>query len=327
MEHGKKRPVQHVIGERGVEIVKKCFPKEWVVREYTPDYGIDLSVELFSPCENSFITNGEHIFFQVKATTELQQRRMTVSERKNVELEYKKGKEMAGEIGVISFSLDTALLMLVEAMGSAVPVVLTVVDIEKEEVFFVCLNDYIEKVLVPEEPDYGEKKEKTIYIPVRNRLDKHEGIEIIKWYAKRPKLYALFNKINYQAKELEYCGQFEIVHRIKHFLYLLNRSDAWSARTYFPLMDYLKTEMDYYFEHGTTQGTERTLKSLVEEGVDIDEEEYEATYCVGKVSLRESTLVQELHLLWDRLASMGDVFEDVIKEYFLPTMLNVLFYD
>ena len=93
MEHGKKRPVQHVIGERGVDIVKKCFPKEWVVREYTPDYGIDLSVELFSPYENSFITNGEHIFFQVKATTELQRQRIGISERRNVELEYRKGEE------------------------------------------------------------------------------------------------------------------------------------------------------------------------------------------------------------------------------------------
>ena len=66
MSEGKKRSLTHIKGESGVNILKKYFPEEWVVREYTPDYGIDLSVELFVPFDTEFITAGEHVFFQVK---------------------------------------------------------------------------------------------------------------------------------------------------------------------------------------------------------------------------------------------------------------------
>ncbi len=64
MGEGKKRTLQHIKGENGVDILKKFFPEEWVIREYIPDYGIDLSVELFTPYDTGFITSGEHIFFQ-----------------------------------------------------------------------------------------------------------------------------------------------------------------------------------------------------------------------------------------------------------------------
>ncbi|MGA9762396.1 MAG: DUF4365 domain-containing protein [Gaiellaceae bacterium] len=43
-----QRPEQHVIGDRAITIVKKSLPREWIVREERPDYGIDLEVELAS---------------------------------------------------------------------------------------------------------------------------------------------------------------------------------------------------------------------------------------------------------------------------------------
>ena len=46
---GKKRPIAHIKGETGVQVLKRQLPAEWVPREYVPDYGIDLSVELESP--------------------------------------------------------------------------------------------------------------------------------------------------------------------------------------------------------------------------------------------------------------------------------------
>ena len=36
--------MSHIKGEQAVNLLKKYFPDSWVVREYTPDYGIDLSV-------------------------------------------------------------------------------------------------------------------------------------------------------------------------------------------------------------------------------------------------------------------------------------------
>ena len=48
MVEGKIRTSQHITGDRAVKIIKdRILPPEWVVREMTPDYGIDLDVELF----------------------------------------------------------------------------------------------------------------------------------------------------------------------------------------------------------------------------------------------------------------------------------------
>ena len=59
-----------------VKIINKCIkfiqneilPETWVSREITPDYGIDLDVELFDYENDRCITLGEHIFLQVKGT-------------------------------------------------------------------------------------------------------------------------------------------------------------------------------------------------------------------------------------------------------------------
>lgn len=48
MQIGKRRSEAHVIGDYAIDILKQHLPKEWVVREYHPDYGIDLSIELLS---------------------------------------------------------------------------------------------------------------------------------------------------------------------------------------------------------------------------------------------------------------------------------------
>lgn len=41
-----KRSVQHVVGEQAVQAVRTALPAEWVVREQSGDYGVDLEVEL-----------------------------------------------------------------------------------------------------------------------------------------------------------------------------------------------------------------------------------------------------------------------------------------
>ena len=323
MATAKKRPVAHIQGEQGVNILKSYFPPSWVVREYTPDYGIDLSVELFEECDDGFITSGEHIFFQVKGSQTLCKRTLKVKPRVNVEKEHRTMDGEVKEIEVIKFVIDTALLSTVEKMGSSVPVILSVIDETSKDAYFVCLNDYIEKVIVPEDIDYNTQDSKTIYIPIENRIDREDGIKIIEWYAKRPKLYALFNKVNYQKRELQYCDQHSIIRQITHFLKILLRSDAWSAVNYFGAMDVVKKQIDYYIEHGIIQEAESEISAYIAAGIDVDEKTYEATYCSGLVSLREATQIQALQNLWNKLCLIGDVFEDITKEAFLPTDLGV----
>lgn len=324
MVAGKKRPTTHITGESGVSIFKKYIPKEWVVREYTPDYGIDLSVELFEAMEDGYITKGEHVFFQIKCTESINRSTEVISSRYNVEKKYEQTNQETVEMEVIKFVLDTDLLATVEAMGSAVPVILAVVDMTTEDIYFLCLNDYVEKVLVPDDSNYMNKSSKTIKIPAQNKLNCDRGIWAIEWYAKRAKLFALFNKIHYQEKELRYCLPHEIEERIHHFLAVLLRSDAWSASKYFYVMKSAKAEIEYYLQHGITEDAERIIKRMEEQGEDVDTEKWESSIIPGVMSFREIQKRQSLLELWNKLANMGDILEDISKEWYMPTYMGVL---
>lgn len=326
MEPGKKRSVSHVSGAMGVEILKQCLPTEWVVREYFPDYGIDLSVELFGEIADGFFAKGEHIYFQVKGTKQVNKTKIRVYEQYNIEKGHNVNHRSYSEIEVVKFPLDTDLLATVEKMGSVIPVLLAIVDITTREAFFLCLNDYIEKILIPKDINYTINKTKMIYVPVNNRIDS-DGVEIIEWYAKRPKLYALFNKINYQNRELQYITGKELELRIQHFLKIILRSDAWSAEKYFSAMYILKKEVDYYCKHGITEDAVHSIQGMVSENNDVDEKIWEATHCEGLVSFREAQKTQGIYRLWNRLTLMGDIFEDIIKEAFLPTLLGITIND
>lgn len=321
MGEGKRRSLTHIKGESGVTILKNCFPEEWVVREYSPDYGIDLSVELFVPFGSGFITAGEHVFFQVKATDKLELMRLSVPPRYNVERGKKPVSGTPVEIDIAKFVIDTDLLATVERMGSAVPVILAVVDTNTEDVYCLCLNDYLEKVLVPDDPNYRNQSTKTVYIPIENNL-KAMGINLIEWYGKRAKLYAFFNKIHAQAEDLKYCNAYELEDEVRHFLDIILRSDVWSACDYFPALKFAKEEIDYYVEHGITRDAERIIAHRIQAGEDVDEEIWEATFSSAPVSFRKAQSHWGILHLWEQLENVGDIFEDTIKEYFLPTYLN-----
>ena len=198
-----------------------------------------------------------------------------------------------------------------------------VVDISQKDAYFVCLNDYIEKIIVPENPDYMSQHSVTIYIPTSNKIN-DRGIKVIEWYAKRAKLYALFNKINYQKRELRYCSLEELEGQTQHFLKILLRSDAWSAADYFGAMRIAKKEVDYYIEHGITCESSHVIEAYENMGEDVDSEIWENPFCADLVSFRTAQKIEGLYRLWDKMALMCDVFEDMTKEAFLPTQLGTI---
>ena len=322
-DRGKKRPAQHVTGEKGVNILKELFPDEWAVREYTPDYGIDLDVELFDDLGNDvYITKGEHVLFQVKGTEKLNKRTIKLYSQMNVEKEYKEDDSEYCTLEVVQYSIDTDLLSTIERMGSAVPVLLCVVDTIKRDAYCVCLNDYIEKVLIPENPEYRSQKTVTIKIPIENCVSKGEGIHLIEWYGKRAKLYAFFNQVHYQVEELNYASDWEYEKLTNHFLKILCRLDVWSAGDYFPALRLVKEDIDYYLEHHSTPNGDKRLKAMIEKGEDVDSAIYEATYCSGEVSFRYANSIQALHGLWEHLCNVANIFEENAKEAFLPTYFS-----
>jgi hypothetical protein len=210
MERTKRRTLGHVRGERGIEIVRGKLPRHWVVRELHPDYGLDLHIEVFEPpTQDAFHadTLGEHFFAQVKTVEATSTIRMEVRNRPNVAKFRLSGTSAASEttetLDVISFSLDTPELRTVEAMGASLPVLLLLVDEKAERVYYVCLNDYVSKVLLPEQATYAHQDSWTIHVPAFNLLDAGgPEFSYVRLLARRSKLYGAFATFTYQFHEL-----------------------------------------------------------------------------------------------------------------------------
>lgn len=301
MGNGKKRTDGQIFGDEGVRVLKELLPKEWVTREYNPDYGIDLSVEIFEGYKNKdkkiYMTTGEHVYFQVKGTTDLQKGKYKIEGYWSIDRTYDKFTS-SKEVEVVKFPLDTDLISTVERMGSAVPVLLVVVDLNNRVGYYVCLNDYIEKVIIPNNPKYYTKEKLVINIPIQNAIKNDNDVKAIKWYGKRAKLFALFSKANYQKSILlEFVKDEELLKQCIHFATIITRYDAWSASEYVPLLDRLKEQLDNLLKNGTININENLINPSEEK--------------------------TELIKLWTEICFMGDMFEDLLKEKFLPTYSEV----
>lgn len=131
MASGKFRSESHLIDQKAVFFVRENLPTEWVVRELTPDYGLDLDVEVFEKENGRITTLGERLYLQVKGTTMANYIDVTYGT-----------KDVMSTKRCVSFSLDTGLLHLVERVGNSLPILLVVVDLSSKNAYFSCLNDY-----------------------------------------------------------------------------------------------------------------------------------------------------------------------------------------
>lgn len=85
------------------------------------------------------------MFFQVKGTEHIDRFVLEIKNRSDVEKPPIPTAKETYNMEVIRFTLDTDFLATVERMGSGIPVILSVVNINTKEVYFLCLSDYIEK--------------------------------------------------------------------------------------------------------------------------------------------------------------------------------------
>ena len=75
--------------------------------------------------------------------------------------------------------------------------------------------------------------------------------------------------------------------------------DAWSAGDYWGILDELRNEAEYYLVNGITMEAEHVIKHMEDDGVNVDDEVWEAIHSTGLVSFRDAQRVQGIHTLWD----------------------------
>jgi hypothetical protein len=323
----KQRTREHIIDAEAQNLFRQALPRTWVIREYRPDYGIDYDVEIFGPLvrddravhEKTVETLGAHVFIQLKACHKSVRRRMKVYARDNVEkasLTEDKG-DLVGDIEVISLPIEVPELLTVQAMGAALPVLLVIATLDTNELFFVCLNDYIDKILAARENDYASATKRTIHVPTTNRLQGTGGGPVaFRWYGMRAKLYAGFQKFVYQRAELAYAYRTpDFLPYARHFAKLLLRYDFWANTPFWSIIPIYGAAVDRFSRTGDP-GLMRYNTAALEE----TERGLDAT----PGSLMKDLKLNEVMTLWQQLTVLPRNYEDVCREWMLPTSLGLL---
>jgi hypothetical protein len=324
----KKRTKSHLIDSEGTDLLKSVLPNEWVVRPYQPDYGIDFAVEIFDKQGEHFVTMGEHFFIQLKSSSNVSKISKRVHPRYNIEKSpLTLDKEKVKNIDVISISLERQELELARSMGPAVPLLLVVADVKNSEVYWVCLNDFVDKVILPEKPNFLNQASHTVHIPLHNQVkNTQRDLMPLRFYARRAKLYAAFNRFRYQRHEIQYahdnlstinyCGieTSELLSMAKHFLGIVLAYDFWTTTYAWPAVELI---------HNRTLKTEELVRRVLD-GEDMK------VIMSGYYDMKHDTnllpflLATEITSTFNNLANLGNMFEEICREWFLPTYLGQL---
>lgn len=318
MVNRKKRVFQHEMESESYKIVNKIIPKEWVIREFNrPDYGIDLVIELFERIDEKYSeTLGEFIYVQVKSVKNIEIVKEKIFSVANVAKgTWKEDKSEYAEIDVIKYELDTSSIYTVQMLGASVPVLLFVVDLSTEIAYFICLNDYIDKIILPQKPSYINQESITLTIPTLNKLnDKSILNNALEFYGKRSKLLAAFSKFAYQKNEIAYIFGF------KSF-------PVWTYR------NELEKEKNYDAAEIQTM-----LLYFINQIEDLDiwrHKEWAVLPAAQKDLLIVKDLLQEKEInwtvardkiivLWHQLTNLGTMYEDICREWFLPKTISFM---
>lgn len=315
MASTKQRSEQHLIDQEGEQLFRSKLPRHWVIREYRPDYGLDFAIEVFKADQEAegrpatYETLGEHLFVQLKSIGAPEAKPLAIFGRGNVE----KGAEALDrtdkvtDVDTYRFQLETSELVTVERMGFGVPVLLVISDLTARRCSFVCLNDYIDKILIPRHEDYRVKQSRTIHVPTRNEVGTEHGLAALRWYAKRPKLLAAFQRFTYQYSELNWAEHANWRGLAEVFARRIANYDFWDDTEMCVPIGYDAAGLRRFIETGQPGFFKEPTK--IPEGID-------------EAELKAHVKKQDVFELWRLLSLLPKTYEDVWREWFLPTALG-----
>lgn len=305
----KRRSLNQIKEDTSYHILREKLPEAWVIHEYRPDYGIDYVVELFDYIDDEKTmaeTLGENFFVQLKGSSSIEYLTKRVYPRGNVEKgKLRENKSECFDIEVAKFQLEMSELLTVQSIGIAIPVLLILIDVSTRRAFFICLNDYIDKVLVPEDSNYSKKESKVLYIPLKNEiLNREESLVALRAYGKRAKMYGAFSKFYYQKQEIEDALRPNVnksmefkIEMISTFVETAIRQDIWAGHEFWHPIQQSFNELN-------------GLKCKLKGGIKPEDYQDFLGYCYFPV--------------WYRLANLGNMYEELVREWFMPTFLAQL---
>ena len=329
----KRRSKSHLIDARGIVLLQQALPTEWVIREYKPDYGVDYAIEVFDyVTPHDLVTLGEHFYIQLKSASRLKRLGKTIHPRGNVEMApLSHDKSSATVASVIAFAIDSDELALALSMGPAVPLLLVCAELETSTLYWVCLNDVADKLMRPVSAFFDRQQSHTVHLPTRNVLDgSAASLTPLRLFSRRGKLYAAFNRFQYQRREIVFAlerheisrtdeSRYALLELVKHFLSISLAYDFWRAGHGWPAL-----ESTHALASSLQNVVERALSGEPLEVVLADSLAKQNSSGWDPTDLVEMSLSTRISIVFDQFASLGSLFEEICREWFLPSYLGEL---
>lgn len=321
----KNRGETHLKEDDSEGLVKSLLPSEWVIRKLHPDYGVDVTIEVFERQANGIPTMGEFLFVQLKATASAKRKVEPIRVRGNVEkaLDTQSGR-VEYELDAVTFVVDVDTIDNARLMGPSTPLMLFVCDLKDREVYFVCLTDYYDKVLEPRGISLSKQSSVTIVIPASNRLSSAHSVEQMRFFAARAKLYAMFNLAQFQFREIRHIlpnfsnhehladidSNFALIER---FARRLRAMPIWDRELPWGLLPHYRDRLNLILKN-----IDANALALIKGGVEA--------FMHGNDQAIAPLF--EFHSLcstsWEQFSAIGQTFEDLVREWFLPTFVGQL---
>lgn len=294
--------------------MKRLFPAHWVVRKLPTDFGLDFEVEVFDYVPDAkppSLTRGEHFYVQVKTTRSTTVRAVRVRSTDKV------------TIDVTSEVLNMSDLVTVQVMGPAVPVLLVQLDESADLARFVCLSDYVDKIVAPEEPGFAEAASRTVYLPAANVLgEEGDNLEYLYFLARRPKLFAIFNTLTFMQDDVNRRFDGDDLQDRRYWsdeAGATSDTRRLSEETVELLRKYVSRALqwDIWDSPGSIW---QPLEWWGEELVELEEELRD-----HPVGMAVSDLVDfgiSVQRVFNQGAALSREYEDRVREWFLPTHLS-----
>ena len=133
-----KRPKEHQLEAESLTYIETALPTRWIVRRQSPDYGIDLTVQIVM--EEDEVT-GDYLNLQVKST----------------------GQPVKKKGNSLKWKVETKLLN--HLMALSLPAILVVYDAVNKRANWLYVKRYVYEELGQQNPKWKTKKSVTIRIP------------------------------------------------------------------------------------------------------------------------------------------------------------------
>ncbi|WP_345721919.1 hypothetical protein [Herpetosiphon gulosus] len=300
-----------------VAMVRQALPHTWQISEYLPQLGLHINIEIAGVAINQAEIQpwiGEELLCYLDWTTPIEPQVLEIPPphhpiMRNLE---------PNQLEVLPMNIPTSLLKIIHSLGASRPVLALLIDQQTKNVFWVCLNDYIDKINLPSQNgQFNDATYTTIFIPAKNRLGNNDlTIDILGFYAKRPKLLAAFSAFRAQKARLDSLKDTELINQARIFARINIHYDFWqTCRLWKPII-----QLYHKFVHLADHGfVDPKMHKKAQKHEHYDEPIWESKWAEKPVNLVDSITYSDIIFCWLDMEQLAVSYEMHCRSWFLPT--------